>query len=70
MIEIITKLTYRDTKENKKKSHFEVSFATVIKLIYENIDKIELEKILLCDVRKSRDRKILINLINDSGFQN
>ena len=71
MIEIITKLTYRDTKENKKKSHFEVSFATVIKLIYENIDKIELEKILLCDVQKiiyPEIEKILINLINDSGF--
>ncbi len=71
MIEIITKLTYRDTKENKKKSHFEVSFATVIKLINENIDKIELEKILLCDVQKiiyPEIEKILINLINDSGF--
>ena len=71
MIEIITKLTYRDTKENKKKSHFEVSFATVIKLINENIDKIELKKILLCDVQKiiyPEIEKILINLINDSGF--
>ena len=71
MIEIITKLTYRDRKENKKKSHFEVSFATVIKLINENIDKIELEKILLCDVQKiiyPEIEKILINLINDSGF--
>ena len=31
-IEVITKLNYKDTKDNKKKSYFEISCATVIKL--------------------------------------
>ena len=71
MIEIITKLTYRDPSENKKKSHFEISLATVIKLLDEKIEKIELEKILLCDVQKEIYPELegtLIRLIKDCGF--
>ena len=71
MIEIVTKLTYRDTKENTRKSHFEISFATVIRLLEEKIDKIELEKILLCDVQKKiypEIETVLIRIIKDSGF--
>ncbi len=71
MIEVVTKLTYRDPSENKRKSHFEISFATVIRLLEEKIDKVEIEKILLCDVQKEiypELEKILINIIKDSGF--
>ena len=71
MIEIITKLTYKDPSENKKKSHFEISLATVIKLLDEKIEKIELEKILLCDVQKEIYpdlERTLIKLIKDCGF--
>ena len=32
MIEVITKLTYKDPNENKRKSYFEISYATVIKI--------------------------------------
>ena len=71
MIEIVTKLTYRDPNENKRKSHFEISFATVIRMLGEKVDKVEIEKILLCDVQNDiypELEKILINLIKDSGF--
>ena len=71
MIEVVTKLTYRDPNENKRKSHFEISFATVIRLLREKVDKIEIEKILLCDVQKEiypELETILIRLIKDSGF--
>ena len=71
MIEIVTKLTYRDPNENKRKSHFEISFATVIRLLGEKVDKVEIEKILLCDVQKEiypDIETILIRLIKDSGF--
>ena len=44
MIEIVTKLTYRDPNENKRKSHFEISFATVIRMLGEKVDKVEIEK--------------------------
>ena len=71
MIEIVTKLTYRDPNENKRKSHFEISFATVIRMLGEKVDKVEIEKILLCDVQKEiypELETILIRLIKDSGF--
>ena len=71
MIEVVTKLTYRDPNENKRKSHFEISFATVIRLLGEKVDKVEIEKILLCDVQKEiypELETILIRLIKDSGF--
>ena len=71
MIEVVTKLTYKDPSENKRKSHFEISYATVIRLLGEKIDKIEIEKILLCDVQKEiypELETILIKLIKDSGF--
>ena len=71
MIEVVTKLTYKDPSENKKKSHFEISFSTVIKFIDKNLAKKEFEKILLCDVQKEIYpdlEKIFINLIKDSGY--
>ena len=71
MIEIVTKLTYRDPNEKKRKSHFEISFATVIRLLEEKVDKVEIKKILLCDVQKEiypELETILIRLIKDSGF--
>ena len=55
MIEVVTKLTYKDPSENKRKSHFEISYATVIRILGEKIDKIEIEKILLCEVEKKID---------------
>ena len=71
MIEIITKLTYKDPTENKKKSHFEISYSTVIKIIDKNLEKKEMEKILLCDVQNEiypELEKVFINLIKNSGF--
>ena len=71
MIETITKLTYKDPTENKKKSHFEISYSTVIKIIDKNLEKKEMEKILLCEVQNEiypELEKVFINLIKDSGF--
>ena len=71
MIEVITKLNYKRPDETKKKSNFEISYSTVIKLIDEKINKEELEKLLLCDLQIEvypKLEKIFINLIKDSGF--
>ena len=71
MIEVITKLNYKRPNETKKKSHFEISYSTVIKLIDEKINKEEIEKLLLCDLQIEiypKLEKIFINLIKDSGF--
>ena len=71
MLEVITKLTYKDLKNNKRKSNFEVAFSTVIKLLENNIEKKELEKIILCDLQNDiypRNSKIFTNLIRETGF--
>tara|TARA_B100000886_G_C20280450_1_gene430943 strand:- start:252 stop:674 length:423 start_codon:yes stop_codon:yes gene_type:complete len=71
LIEVVTKLSFSDPNQNKRKSHFEISYCTVIKIKDQKIDKKDLEKILLCDVQKKiypDIEKILINLIKDSGF--
>ena len=71
MIEVITKVSYKDPTENKRKSHFEISYATVVKIIDKELDKKELEKILLCDIQKTiypEIERILIKIIKDAGF--
>ena len=71
LIEVVTKLSFSDPNQNNRKSHFEISYCTVIKIKDQKIDKKDLEKILLCDVQKKiypDIEKILINLIEDSGF--
>ncbi len=71
MIEVITKFDYKDTGENKKKSYFEISQATVIKIKEKNLKKEELEKIILCDVQNEiyhELEKVFLAVIKDSGF--
>ena len=72
MIEIDTILKFEDKKENKKKSHFEINFATIIKLNEEIKEKKDLEKIILCDVQIEiypQLEKSLLDLLHNSGFQ-
>ena len=71
MIEVITKVSYKDPNENKRKSHFEISYATVVKIVDKELEKQELEKILLCDIQKiiyPEIERILIKIIKDAGF--
>ena len=72
MIEVNTTLKFEDKENNPKKSYFELSYATLIK-IDENIkEKGELEKIILCDVQKQikpNIEKVFTDLINNSGFK-
>jgi len=73
IIEINTMLKFHDSSENKKKSHFEMTFTTVIKLNDEIKDKKVLEKIILCDVQKDvypEIEKSLLNLLHSSGYPN
>ena len=52
MIEVITKLHYKDPANNKLKSYFEISYATVVKIVDKNLKKEELEKIILIEVQQ------------------
>ena len=71
MIEIITKLNYRDPNQNKKKSHFEILYATVIKLKDKSLKKEDLERLILCDVQNEIYpdlKKSLLDLLHNSGY--
>ena len=71
MIEINTILKFEDKQNNKKKSHFEINFSTIIKVEEKIKDKKDLEKIILCDVQTEiypELEKSLLNLLHDSGY--
>ena len=72
-IEINTLLKFHDITESKKKSHFEMTYTTVIKLNEEIKDKKILQKMILCDVQKEiypELEKALLNLLHTSGYPN
>ena len=71
IIEINTLLKFHDNSESKKKSLFEITYSTVIKLDKEVKDKNVLQKIVLCDVPKEvypEMEKALLNLLHRSGY--
>tara|TARA_B100001996_G_C18512328_1_gene535903 strand:- start:57 stop:479 length:423 start_codon:yes stop_codon:yes gene_type:complete len=71
MIEINTKLTFRDSANSLKKSHFEITYASVIKLNEKIQDKKEMEKIILCESQiliYPNLERIFLNVLKDSGF--
>ena len=73
IIEINTLLKFHDNSESKKKSHFELTYAIIIKLEKEIKEKKVLQKIILCDVQKemySEMEEALLNLLKMSGFTN
>ena len=73
IIEINTLLKFHDNSESKKKSHFEITYTTIIKLEKEIKEKKVLQKIILCDVQKemySEMEEALLNLLKMSGFPN
>ena len=71
MVEVNTIFKFEDKEKNKKKSYFEINFATIIKVDEEVKEKKELEKIILCDVQVEIYpdlEKSFLNLINNSGY--
>ena len=73
IIEVNTLLKFHDITESKKKSHFEMTHTSVIKLNKEIKDKKVLQKIILCDVQKEiypELEKALLNLLHTSGYPN
>ena len=70
MIEVYTTFNFKDKTESKKKSFFEIVYATIIE-IKEDIKKEELEKIILCDLQNKiypNLEKTLLNLLHNSGY--
>ena len=71
LIEVNTKLSYMDKTNSKNKSHFEITYASIVKINEEIKDRKIIEKIILCDVQKeiyNNLEKTFVNLLSISGF--
>ena len=71
LIEINTTLKFEDKSQNKKKSYFEIVYATVIKVDDDVKDKKELQKIILCDAQIAIYpdlEKAILDLLQNSGY--
>ena len=71
IVQVETTLTYSDKSQSKKKSLFEVIFATVIRLNDEIKDKKDLGKIILCDLQNDiypELEKTFLDVLHGSGY--
>lgn len=71
IIEINTNLKFEDKEVSKKKSFFEITFSTIIKIADEIKEKKDLEKIILCDVQIQiypELEKNFLDLLHNSGY--
>tara|TARA_Y100000741_G_scaffold322631_1_gene272416 strand:+ start:22 stop:450 length:429 start_codon:yes stop_codon:yes gene_type:complete len=71
MIEINTIMKFQDKEERKRKSYFEINYATIIKVNDEVKEKKELQKIILCDVQIAiypDIEKSFLDLLHNSGY--
>ena len=70
-LEITTKLTLQDKKDNNEKAFFEIKYATVTSLDREINDKNAIGKIVLCDLQKiiyPKIQNIFLNIIKNAGY--
>ncbi len=71
LIEVNTKLSFTDKGKSKKKSIFEIVYATIVKIEEGVENKKEMEKIILCEVQNKiypNLERIFQNLLKDSGY--
>ena len=71
LIEVNTTLKFADKEPNEKKSHFEMTYTSIVKIDEKVINKKELEKILLCDVQNKiypNLEKAFLSMLHNSGF--
>ncbi|MBD1164304.1 protein-export chaperone SecB [Pelagibacterales bacterium SAG-MED13] len=70
MIEINVTLKFEDKDKKRIKSHYEIVYATAIKINDDIKDKKDLEKIILCDVPNTiypELEKSFLNMVHNSG---
>tara|TARA_B110000881_G_C18546625_1_gene501590 strand:+ start:442 stop:864 length:423 start_codon:yes stop_codon:yes gene_type:complete len=71
IIEVNTTLKYEDKEQNEKKSHFEITYASIIKVDDNIKEKKDLERIILCDLQNKiypNLEKVFLDLLHNSGF--
>ena len=72
IIEVLTSLRLIPTKNDSEKIETNIVYCSVVELTKKNINKNEMEKIILIEVPSevySELRKIFVNLFENSGFK-
>ena len=72
MIEVNTILKFEDKEDSKRKSYFEMNYATIVKIDDDVKEKKDLEKIILCDtqIKIYPDlEKSFLNMLHNSGYE-
>ena len=72
IIAVLTTLSLTPVKDNIEKINTKIVYSTIVELLKDNIEKDDLEKIILVDVPSevyAEIRKIFINLFENSGFK-
>ena len=72
IIEVFTSINLKPTRNDFEKINANIVFAAVVELQNNNIEKKELEKIILVEVPSEiygELRKIFVNLFENSGFK-
>tara|TARA_Y100000590_G_C15421884_1_gene901725 strand:+ start:410 stop:844 length:435 start_codon:yes stop_codon:yes gene_type:complete len=70
-LEIITKLTLQDKKDNSEKAFFEIKYASVITFDDSVKNKNDISKIVLCDLQKiiyPKLEKMFLGIIKEAGY--
>ena len=71
IVEVDIIIKFVDKPEILKKSHFEITYASIVKIDENVSNKKEMEKIILCDVPNKIYpdlERIFLNLLTDSGY--
>ena len=69
-IEVNTTLKFEDKEKNKKKSHYEIVYTSIVEINEEIKNKKELQKIILCEVPNKiypELEKSFLDLVHNSG---
>ena len=70
-LEVTTKLSLQDKKDNLEKAHFEIKYSSVISIDKNITDKNIISKIVLCDLQKKiypKIEEIFLGLIKNAGY--
>jgi preprotein translocase subunit SecB len=71
LIEVNTSLVFEDKEITERKSHFEITYSSIVKINDDIKEKKDLEKIILCDLQTEiypRLEKTFLNILHNSGY--
>ena len=71
MIEVLTTLTYENQNKKKEKGFFQIAYANVIEIVDLQINKTDLEKIILSDLQIMMYQELeekFLNILQSSGL--